>query len=124
MWQNEAFGVKQQFFVKKCNLDQNQLAVIKMKSKEEKKLNIMTDCAPVKGGADYTFICKKIPFTVTCTSDLAPGAYNYIDLDLVNKMRIPLLNIKVTRMLLHGQDVRVVGSISQTVQWVNKGRVQ
>ena len=52
-----------------------------MKSSEEKKSTIMTDCAPVKGGADYTFICRKIPFAVTCTSDLAPGAYNYIDLD-------------------------------------------
>ena len=95
-----------------------------MKPTEDKKVNIITDCAPVKGGADYSFICRKIPFAVTCTSDLAPGAYNYIDLDLVNKMRIPLLNIKVTRMCLHGQDVRVVGSISQTVQCVNKGRVQ
>ena len=95
-----------------------------MKPSEDKKFNIITDCAPVKGGADYSFICKKIPFAVTCTTDLAPGAYNYIDLDLVNKMRIPLLNIKVTRTCLHGQDVRVVGAINQTVQCVSQGRIQ
>ena len=92
--------------------------------KEEKNFNIITDSVQVKGGADYTFVCRKIPFAVTCSTDLAPGAYNYIDLDLVNKMRIPLLNIKVTRMCLHGQDVRVVGAISQTVQCVSQGKIQ
>ena len=95
-----------------------------MKIKEEKNFNIITDSVQVKGGADYTFVCRKIPFAVTCSTDLAPGAYNYIDLDLVNKMRIPLLNIKVTRMCLHGQDVRVVGAISQTVQCVSQGKIQ
>ena len=94
-----------------------------MKIKEEKKFNIITDSVQVKGGADYTFVCRKIPFAVTCSTDLAPGAYNYIDLDLVNKMRIPLHNIKVTRMCLHGQDVRVVGAISQTVQCVSQGKI-
>ena len=95
-----------------------------MKIKEEKKFNIITDSLQVKGGADYTFVCRKIPFAVTCSTDLAPGAYNFIDLDLVNKMRIPLLNIKVTRMCLHGQDVRVVGAVSQTVQCVSQGKIQ
>jgi len=85
---------------------------------------IITDSVPVKGGADYTFICKRIPFAVSCTSTLPAGPYNYIDLDLVNKMRIPLLNIKVTRMCLHGHDVRAVGFIEQTVQCVSDGRVQ
>ena len=95
-----------------------------MKITEEKKLNIITDSVQVKGGADYTFVCSKIPFAVTCSTDFAPGAYNLIDLDLVNQMKIPLHNIKVTRMFLHGQNVRVVGSISQTVQCVSKGKVQ
>ena len=95
-----------------------------MKIKEEKNFNIITDSVQVKGGADYSFVCRKIPFAVTCSTDLAPGAYNFIDLDLVNKMRIPLLNIKVTRMILHGQDVRVVGTISQTVQCVSQGKIQ
>ena len=95
-----------------------------MKIKEEKNFNIITDSVQVKGGADYTFVCRKIPFAVTCSTDLAPSAYNFIDLDLVNKMRIPLLNIKVTRMCLHGQDIRVVGAISQTVQCVSQGKIQ
>merc|ERR1712155_453124 len=38
-------------------------------------------------------------------------------------MKIPLRNIKVTRMSLLGHDVRAVGRIKQTVQCVVKGRV-
>ena len=52
-----------------------------MKIKEERNFNIITDSVQVKGGADYTFVCRKIPFAVTCSTDLAPGAYNFIDLD-------------------------------------------
>ena len=95
-----------------------------MTTTEKKKMSIITDSVPVKGGADFTFICKRIPFAVSCTSTLPTGPYNYIDLDLVNKMKIPLLNIKVTRMCLHGHDVRAVGFIEQTVQCVSDGRVQ
>ena len=46
-----------------------------------------------------------------------------IDLDLVNKMKIPLKHIKVTRMSVLGQSVRSVGFISQTVQCVRRGKV-
>ena len=87
-------------------------------------MTIITDKVPVKGGADFTFMCSKIPFAVSCTKNLPHGAYNYIDLDLINSMNIPLLNIKVTRMSILGRDVRAVGSISQTVQCVHKGKVQ
>ena len=87
-------------------------------------MTIITDSVQVKGGADFTFMCSKIPFAVSCTKNLPHGAYNYIDLDLINQMDIPLLNIKVTRMSILGRDVRAVGSISQTVQCVHKGKVQ
>ena len=87
-------------------------------------MTIITDKVPVKGGADFTFMCSKIPFAVSCTKNLPHGAYNYIDLDLINQMDIPLLNIKVTRMSILGHDVRAVGRIKQTVQCVHKGRVQ
>ena len=43
---------------------------------------------------------------------------------IINKMGIPLRNIKVTRMCLLGHDVCVVGCIKQTIQCVSKGRVQ
>ena len=85
-------------------------------------MTIITDSIQVKGGADFTFMCSKIPFAVSCTKNLPHGAYNYIDLDLINQMDIPLLNIKVTRMSILGRDVRAVGSISQTVQCVHKGK--
>ena len=87
-------------------------------------MKIITDSVQVQGGAEYTFVCSRIPFAVSCTSTLPAGAYNYMDLDLVNQMRIPLLNIKVTKMYLHGRNVRSVGSISQTVQCVHNGKVQ
>ena len=109
----------------KC--DEVILSIVNLLSFSQIKMTdkkIITDSVPVKGGADYTFICKRIPFAVSCTSTLPAGPYNYIDLDLVNKMRIPLLNIKVTRMCLHGHDVRAVGFIEQTVQCVSEGRVQ
>ena len=87
-------------------------------------MTIVTDKVIVENGADYTFVCHKIPFAISCCSDFPHGDSNLIDLDLVNKMKIPLRNIKVTRMSLLGHDVRAVGRIKQTVQCVHKGRVQ
>ena len=85
---------------------------------------IVTDKVNVANGADYTFVCRKIPFAITCSSELPHGDSNLIDLDLVNRMKIPLRNIRVTRMSILGHDVRAVGRIKQTVQCVHRGRVQ
>ena len=85
---------------------------------------ITTDKVIVENGTDFTFVCRKIPFAISCTSDLPHGDTNLIDLELVNKMRIPLRNIRVTRMSLLGHDVRAVGRIKQTIQCVHNGRVQ
>ena len=87
-------------------------------------MTILTDKVNVENGADYTFVCHKIPFAITCSSEFPHGDTNLMDLDLVNKMKIPLRNIKVTRMSILGHDVRAVGRIKQTVQCVHKGRVQ
>ena len=84
---------------------------------------ISTDKVIVENGSDFTFVCKKIPFAISC-SNLYQGDTNLIDLDLVNKMKIPLRNIKVTRMSVLGHDVRAVGRIKQTVQCVKNGRVK
>ena len=85
--------------------------------------NINTTKVEVENGADFTFVCRKIPFAITC-SELHHGETNLIDLDLVNSMKIPLRNIRVTRMSLLGHDVRAVGRIKQTVQCVVNGQVQ
>ena len=84
---------------------------------------IKTDKVVVESGTDFTFVCRKIPFAISC-SELHHGETNLIDLDLVNRMRIPLRNIRVTRMSLLGHDVRAVGRIKQTIQCVVNGRVQ
>ena len=85
--------------------------------------NIKTTKVEVENGADFTFVCRKIPFAITC-SELHHGETNLIDLNLVNSMKIPLRNIRVTRMNLLGHDVRAVGRIKQTVQCVVNGQVQ
>ena len=46
-----------------------------------------------------------------------------IDLELVNKMKIPLKNIRVTRMSVQGHNLRCVGVVSQTIQCVVNGKV-
>ena len=84
---------------------------------------ITTDKVNVENGADFTFVCRKIPFAISC-SELLQGETNLIDLDLVNSMKIPVRNIRVTRMSILGHDVRAVGRIKQTVQCVVKGKVQ
>ena len=86
-------------------------------------MTIKTDKVIVESGADFTFVCRKIPFAISC-SEIYHGDTNLIDLDLVNKMKIPVRNIKVTRMSLLGHDVRAVGRIKQTVQCVVNGQVQ
>ena len=84
----------------------------------------ISDQVQVKNGADFSFVCSRIPFAISCLSDLSRQSNNnLIDLDLVNKMKIPLTNIKVTRMMISGQSVRSVGFINQTVQCVRRGKV-
>ena len=46
-----------------------------------------------------------------------------IDLDLINKMKIPLKNIKVTKICVQGHDLRCVGVVSQTIQCVVNGKI-
>ena len=87
-------------------------------------MTVTTDKTIVCNGTDFTFVCKKIPYAISCSSELPHGDVNLIDLDLINKMGIPLRNIKVTRMSLLGHDVRAVGRIKQTIQCVAKGQVQ
>ena len=87
-------------------------------------MTIITDTVQVRNGTDYSFVCGKIPFAITCSSTLHHGAYNLIDLDLVNKMKIPLQKIKVCRMTYFGENLRSVGVIDQTIQCVKNGVVQ
>ena len=87
-------------------------------------MTISTEKVQVKNGTDYTFVCGKIPFAISCSSTLNHGSYNLIDLDLVNKMKIPLQKIKVCRMTYLGENLRSVGHIDQTIQCVQNGVVQ
>ena len=87
-------------------------------------MTIVTDKERIKNGTDYVFVCGKVPFAVTCSSNLKHGGYNLIDMDLVNKMKIPLQRIQVCRMTYLGVNLRSVGFIDQTVQCVNNGVVQ
>ena len=84
---------------------------------------MITDKVSTQNGADFTFVCGKVPFAISCSSDLPHKSSNLIDLDLVNKMRIPLKNIRVTRMSILGHDLRCVGVVSQTIQCVADGKV-
>ena len=86
-------------------------------------MTFITDKVPVKNGADYTFVCSRIPFAVSCSSILPHGDHNLIDMDLVLKMKIPLQKIKVERFSIMGETVRTVGVISQTIQCVWQGRI-
>ena len=88
-----------------------------------KNMTIKTDKVIVENGTDFMFVCRKMPFSISC-SELYQGDTNLIDLDLVNSMKIPLRNIRVTRMSILGHDVRAVGRIKQTVQCIVKGKVQ
>ena len=63
-------------------------------------MTIITDKVNVPKGTDFTFFCKKIPFAILCLSEMPHRDANLVDLDLINKMGIPLRNIKVTRMCL------------------------
>ena len=87
-------------------------------------MTINTDSVRVKNGTDYSFLCGKIPFAITCSSTLQHGSYNLIDLDIVNKMKIPLQKIKVCRMTFMGENLRSVGYIDQTIQCVQNGVIQ
>ena len=64
-----------------------------------------------------------ISIAVSCSSDLPHKDSNMIDLDLINKMKIPLKNIRVSRISIQGHDLRCVGVISQTIQCVVDGKI-
>ena len=84
---------------------------------------MITDKVTTQNGADFTFVCAKVPFAISCSTHLDHRSYNMIDLDLINKMKIPLKNIRVTRINIQGHDLRCVGAISQTIQCVADGKV-
>ena len=84
---------------------------------------VITDKVVNQNGADFTFVCGKIPFAVSCSSNLPHRSFNMIDLDLINKMKIPLKNIRVTRFSIQGHDLRCVGVVSQTIQCVTDGKI-
>ena len=84
---------------------------------------VITDKVQTQNVTDFTFVCSKVPFAVSCSSDLPHRNFNAIDLDLVNKMKIPLKNIRVTRINIQGHDLRCVGVVSQTVQCVLGGKI-
>ena len=50
-------------------------------------MTIQTDKVIVENGADYTFVCHRIPFAITCSSEFPHGDSNLIDFDLVNKIK-------------------------------------
>ena len=83
---------------------------------------IVTDKIAVENGIDFSFVCRKIPFAITCSTDFLGYGSNLIDMDLVNKMQIPIRNIKVKRMQIQGQNVRSVGIIKQSLQCVVNGK--
>jgi len=84
---------------------------------------IVTDKVQVENGEDYSFVCKKIPFAISCSSDFVNKGCNLIDLDLVNKMQLKLRDIKVCRMTIHGQNMRSVGYVKQSIQCVQAGKI-
>ena len=84
---------------------------------------VNTDKVLTQNGADFTFVCGKVPFAISCSTDLTHRNFNMIDLELINKMKIPLKNIRVTRMSMQGHDLRCVGVVSQTIQCVVNGKI-
>jgi hypothetical protein len=84
---------------------------------------IVTDSNKLEAGViDFVYICRKQPFAVTCSPYLPKTTDNYVDQDLVLKMNIPLKNIQCTRQNYAGQNIRIVGQISQTIQCVVAGK--
>ena len=73
---------------------------------------------------DFVYVCKKQPFAITCSPYLPKIRENYVDMDLVLKMNIPMKNIQCTRINYAGQFTRIVGQISQTVQCVVSGKAK
>ena len=70
-------------------------------------MTITTDKVIIPEGTDFSFVCKKIPFAISCMSEMPYKDANLVDHDLVNKMGITLCDIKVTGMSLLGHNVRV-----------------
>ena len=73
---------------------------------------------------DFVYVCKKQPFAITCSPYLPKIKENYVDMDLVLRMNIPIKNIQCTRINFAGQFTRIVGQISQTVQCVVSGKAK
>ena len=86
---------------------------------------ILTDSSPCEAGVmDFVYVCKKQPFAITCSPYLPKISENYVDMDLVLRMNIPMKNIQCTRITYAGQNTRIVEQISQTVQCVVSGKTR
>ena len=73
---------------------------------------LLTDSSQQEAGViDFIYVCKKQPFSITCSPYLPKIEENYVDLDLVLKMNIPIKNIQCTRLHYAGHHTKVVGQI-------------
>ena len=84
-------------------------------------MTIVTDHVQVKNGPDFTFICGKVPFAITCSSRLQHGNYNLIDMDLVNKMKIPQI---IKRFILKVMDRRIMICMKTLKRNTNLNKLQ
>jgi len=86
---------------------------------------LLTDSSKQEAGVvDFVYVCKKQPFSITCSPYLPKIEENYVDMDLVLRLNIPIKNIQCTRLHYAGHHTRVVGQISQTVQCVVAGKTK
>ena len=86
---------------------------------------ILTDSSKQEAGVmDFVYVCKKQPFSITCSPYLPKIEENYVDMDLVLRLNIPIKNIQCTRLHYAGHHTRIVGQISQTVQCVVAGKTK
>ena len=72
------------------------------------------------GVKEYVFSVSKRPFGMVTSPNLPVPSTSYIDFGLVDKLGLPISDIKYRKLTYCGKKMRIVGKISITVQSVRQ----
>ena len=73
--------------------------------------------------AEYIFSCKARPFAVLVSSFLPTPPASLIDYDLVRDLNLKMTDIQCKKFSFAGNKLRILGSVSTSVQCVHNGRL-
>ena len=73
------------------------------------------------GDQEFVFACRGRPFSVLTAPQFPTPTFTMVDYNLVRDLKLRLTNLQCTKMIYGGQKLRILGTISTSVQCISEG---